>query len=98
MFFDTLILTIRQLEPKSIVNTFRNWIITILNNVFFLISAHLLLPSLIPFNPRSKLVFDDIWAGTSCTYAKSQGQIYVFGLNNYNQLGMYSKFDLDDYS
>lgn len=50
--------------------------------------AHLLLPSLIPFNPRSKLVFDDIWAGTSCTYAKSQGQIYVFGLNNYNQLGI----------
>ncbi|XP_047105720.1 regulator of chromosome condensation isoform X2 [Schistocerca piceifrons] len=49
--------------------------------------GHLLVPAPVPINPRSKLGFEDIWAGTWCTYAKAQNHIYVFGLNNYSQLG-----------
>ena len=47
-------------------------------------------PSLITFKPRHKPEFEDVWAGTYCTFAKekSKGEIYVFGLNNYNQLGL----------
>ncbi|PSN52909.1 Regulator of chromosome condensation [Blattella germanica] len=52
--------------------------------------AHLLLPALVTFKPRHKPEFEDVWAGTYCTFAKekSKGDIYVFGLNNYNQLGL----------
>ncbi|XP_049800569.1 regulator of chromosome condensation isoform X3 [Schistocerca nitens] len=50
--------------------------------------GHLLVPAPVPINPRSKLGFEDIWAGTWCTYAKAQSHIYVFGLNNYSQLGV----------
>ncbi|XP_049775647.1 regulator of chromosome condensation [Schistocerca cancellata] len=50
--------------------------------------GHLLVPAPVPINPRSKLGFEDIWAGTWCTYAKAQNHIYVFGLNNYSQLGV----------
>jgi regulator of chromosome condensation len=44
---------------------------------------------LVTFNPRHRPEFKDVWAGTYCTFAKekSKGDIYVFGLNNYNQLG-----------
>ncbi|XP_069698532.1 regulator of chromosome condensation isoform X2 [Periplaneta americana] len=52
--------------------------------------AHLLSPSLVTFKPRHKPEFEDVWAGSYWTYAKekSKGVIYVFGLNNYNQLGL----------
>ena len=56
------------------------------------VSAQLLLPAIVNFTPlRLKLEFDNIWAGTYCTFAreKQKGNIYVFGLNNYNQLGKY---------
>ena len=47
-------------------------------------------PLLIKFKPRHEPEFEDVWAGTYCTFAKekSKGDIYVFGLNNYNQLGL----------
>ncbi|XP_023711551.1 regulator of chromosome condensation isoform X2 [Cryptotermes secundus] len=52
--------------------------------------AHLLSPMLVTFKPRHRPEFEDVWAGTYCTFAKekSKGDIYVFGLNNYNQLGL----------
>ncbi|KAI4470567.1 regulator of chromosome condensation (rcc1) repeat [Holotrichia oblita] len=54
--------------------------------------AKLLLPNLISTTPRLKLKFDDIWAGTYATFAKvaMKNDLYVFGLNNYNQLGLKS--------
>jgi len=57
---------------------------------FFL--DHLLIPALVPFQLRKKLEFVDIWTGTYCTFTKDKsGHIYVFGLNNYNQLGEYGE-------
>lgn len=55
----------------------------------FHISAKLLSPALINVKPSLKLHFDDIWAGTYSTFAKvaDKCDIYVFGLNNYHQLG-----------
>lgn len=52
--------------------------------------ANFLSPMLVTFNPRHRPEFKDVWAGTYCTFAKekSKGDIYVFGLNNYNQLGL----------
>ncbi|KAJ3662552.1 hypothetical protein Zmor_006896 [Zophobas morio] len=52
--------------------------------------AKLLQPTLISLNPSKKLHFDNIWAGSYGTFAKVAGKddIYVFGLNNYNQLGV----------
>lgn len=49
----------------------------------------LLTPGLVPFKVTKKLLFQNIWAGTYCTFAKehSNGDIYVFGLNNYYQMG-----------
>lgn len=49
----------------------------------------LLTPALVEFKVTKKLEFDDIWAGTYCTFAKEyqKGDIYVFGLNNYYQIG-----------
>lgn len=49
----------------------------------------LLTPGLVEFKVTKKLEFDDIWAGTYCTFAKEyqKGDIYVFGLNNYYQIG-----------
>ncbi|KYB28388.1 regulator of chromosome condensation [Tribolium castaneum] len=54
--------------------------------------AKLLQPTIISLKPSLKLHFDNIWAGTYCTFAKVAGKsdIYVFGLNNYNQLGLKS--------
>ncbi|KAK7788454.1 hypothetical protein R5R35_012250 [Gryllus longicercus] len=51
--------------------------------------THLLKPEVVKFKPRLKPVFEDVWAGSYCTFAKERlnGQIYVFGLNNHNQLG-----------
>lgn len=50
--------------------------------------SHLLLPGRILFNKRSKYEFVDIWATSYCTFAKEKTKgIFVFGLNNYNQLG-----------
>jgi hypothetical protein len=58
-------------------------------SVLSFVAAQLLLPTLVTFNPRHRPEFEDVWAGTYCTFAKekSQGEIYVFGLNNYNHLG-----------
>lgn len=50
---------------------------------------HLLNPALVEFKINKKLEFSDVWAGQYCTFAKEyvKGDIYVFGLNNYHQLG-----------
>lgn len=50
----------------------------------------LLTPAIVEFKIRKKLEFDDIWAGTYCTFAREyqSGDIYVFGLNNYHQIGL----------
>ncbi|XP_043256607.1 regulator of chromosome condensation [Colletes gigas] len=50
----------------------------------------LLSPGLVEFKITKKLEFGDIWAGTYCTFAKEYhtGDIYVFGLNNYYQIGL----------
>ncbi|XP_014478638.1 PREDICTED: regulator of chromosome condensation [Dinoponera quadriceps] len=50
----------------------------------------LLTPGLVEFKVSKKLEFADIWAGTYCTFAKEnqKGDIYVFGLNNYYQIGL----------
>jgi hypothetical protein len=58
-------------------------------SVLFCVAAHLLSPTLVPFKPRHEPEFEDVWAGNYCTFAKekSKGDIYVFGLNNYCQLG-----------
>ena len=49
----------------------------------------LLVPASVEFKLGKKLEFDDIWAATYCTFARSypDGDIYVFGLNNYHQTG-----------
>lgn len=59
------------------------------NSLLSSVAANFLSPILVTFNPRHKPEFEDVWAGTYCTFAKekSKGDIYVFGLNNYNQLG-----------
>lgn len=46
-------------------------------------------PDLVQAKLSLKLHFDDIWAGTYNTFAKVVGKndIYVFGLNNYHQMG-----------
>ncbi|KAK4873366.1 hypothetical protein RN001_015395 [Aquatica leii] len=50
----------------------------------------LLYPAPISLKPSLRLHFDDVWAGTYATFAKVAGQnnIYVFGLNNYYQIGL----------
>ncbi|XP_067007473.2 regulator of chromosome condensation isoform X2 [Anabrus simplex] len=55
--------------------------------------AHLLVPGPVTFKPTMRTEFEDIWAGAYCSYAKekSKGRIYVFGLNNFNQLGLQSQ-------
>lgn len=57
--------------------------------VRYTFTAKLLLPYPISTNPRLKLKFENIWAGTYATFAKvaMKNDVYVFGLNNYNQLG-----------
>lgn len=49
----------------------------------------LLTPGIVEFKISKKLQFDDIWAGHFCTFAKEnqKGDIYVFGLNNFHQIG-----------
>ncbi|KAK7079130.1 Regulator of chromosome condensation [Halocaridina rubra] len=41
------------------------------------------------YSHRKIVLFDDVWAGGMTTFAKARktGDIYAFGLNNYNQLG-----------
>ncbi|XP_069959972.1 regulator of chromosome condensation-like isoform X1 [Cherax quadricarinatus] len=41
------------------------------------------------FKNRKAVLFDDVWAGGVATFARARetGNIYAFGLNNYNQLG-----------
>ncbi|XP_026673814.1 regulator of chromosome condensation, partial [Ceratina calcarata] len=50
----------------------------------------LLTPGLVEFKITKKLRFDDIWAGTYCTFVKAYHtqEVYVFGLNNYHQIGL----------
>lgn len=40
---------------------------------------------------KKRVVIDGVWAGSYATFARAKetGLIYVFGLNNYNQLGNY---------
>ncbi|XP_050303935.1 regulator of chromosome condensation isoform X2 [Anthonomus grandis grandis] len=47
-------------------------------------------PEAITLKARSRLHFDNIWAGTYCTFAcvASTNDVYVFGLNNFNQIGL----------
>ena len=74
-------------EFNIVCNLLRNKKIWWQSNIFVL--AKLLTPDAININPRLKLHFDDIWAGNYSTFVKvaSKNDIYVFGLNNYNQLG-----------
>jgi len=41
------------------------------------------------FKARKHVTFDDVWAGGLATFARAKetGDVYAFGLNNYNQLG-----------
>lgn len=41
------------------------------------------------YRKRKAVVFDEVWAGGLATFvrAKDSGDIYGFGLNNYNQMG-----------
>lgn len=51
---------------------------------------NLLIPQPIKvFKSRKNVSFDDIWAGGLATFSRSKetGEVYAFGLNNYNQLG-----------
>lgn len=50
----------------------------------------LLTPGLVQFPITKKVEIGDIWAGTYCTFLKefNKGDIYVFGLNNYFQIGL----------
>lgn len=72
-----------------------NFIVTVIgfnlhqNSLMSSVAANFLSPMRVTLNPRHKPEFEDVWAGTYCTFAKekSKGHIYVFGLNNYNQLG-----------
>lgn len=61
------------------------------NNSFHFL-AKLLEPAKINLKPTLKLNFDNIWAGTYATFAKvaEENSVYVFGLNNYNQIGLKS--------
>jgi regulator of chromosome condensation len=49
----------------------------------------LLTPAVVEFKVSKKLQFDNIWAGNFCTFVKEyqKEDIYVFGLNNFNQIG-----------
>ncbi|XP_011302739.1 regulator of chromosome condensation [Fopius arisanus] len=51
---------------------------------------HLLKPDLVEFKVSKKLEFEDVWAGSYCTFVKEHknGDIYVFGLNNFHQIGL----------
>ena len=51
---------------------------------------YLLTPQLVSLGRgKKKIIVDDVWTGSYCTFirARETGTIYVFGLNNYNQLG-----------
>ncbi|XP_012260789.1 regulator of chromosome condensation [Athalia rosae] len=52
----------------------------------------LLTPGLVSFHASKNLKFQDIWAGSCCTFAKEyhRGDVYVCGLNNYHQIGLNS--------
>jgi len=41
------------------------------------------------FKSRKMVTFDDVWAGGLASFARAKetGDVYAFGLNNYNQLG-----------
>ncbi|KAJ8920006.1 hypothetical protein NQ315_006536 [Exocentrus adspersus] len=54
--------------------------------------AKLLHPAPISLKPSLRLHFDNVWAATYGTFCKvaSKDDVYVCGLNNYNQLGLKS--------
>jgi len=55
---------------------------------------YLLIPQMVALGKgKKKLIIDDVWAGSYCTFIRAQetGYIHVFGLNNYNQLGLASQ-------
>ena len=45
---------------------------------------------------KKRIVIDSVWTGSYATFARAKetGFIYVFGLNNYNQLGEILKMNL----
>ena len=53
--------------------------------------APMLKPTIVRFKKSRNLKIADIWGGSYCTFARTHvdGEIYVFGLNNYHQLGKY---------
>lgn len=57
-------------------------------NVIFLDTLLVPAPLILP---KEKSEFDAIWAGTYTTFARraSKGDIVVWGLNNYQQIGEY---------
>lgn len=60
--------------------------------MYFLLDP-LLIPAPLNFRPKDKVDFDMLWAGTYCTFAReaTKGSIYVWGLNNYQQIGNLNK-------
>lgn len=62
---------------------------TSLKLIFEKIADKFLEPAILQAKLSLKLHFDDVWAGLYCTFAKVYGKndVYVFGLNNYNQTG-----------
>lgn len=52
-------------------------------------------PALISLKPSLRLHFDNIWATTYGTFAKvaNKSDVYVCGLNNFNQIGNYLTFE-----
>ncbi|KAG8228878.1 hypothetical protein J437_LFUL007615 [Ladona fulva] len=70
---------IRQLEERGKKSVIK----------FIVSLAPLLMPMPIHLKRSLKVFFDEIWAGAYCTFArdKAKGDIYICGLNNYNQLG-----------
>lgn len=73
-----------------IVYWFHKWKKLIWNlNFKSFVSGFLSLKKIEPDIRLSRLKFDDIWAGTYGSFVKVAGStdIYVFGLNNYCQMG-----------
>lgn len=54
----------------------------------------LLEPGQVYFKINKHVEVENIWAGTYATFVKdsNSGDIYVFGLNNYSQIGMFQVF------
>lgn len=62
--------------------------------MYVIFSGKFVDPAPISLKPSLRLHFDNIWTGTYCTFARvaDKDDIYVFGLNNFNQIGDLSVF------